>query len=231
MKYLEIKEMDTMSYGSREAMNRLRVNLGYCGDQYKRILVTSSVPDEGKSFVSINLWRMLAEAGSRVVLVDADIRRSVLRSRHQFVTEEHRNAAGLANYLAGQTDVRNVIYSTNIDGAYMVPTFRSIANPSLLLQNPRFGEMMEILSKEYDYVLVDTPPLETVSDGLLVAAHCDGALLVVHSGATSRRLVGSSLKQLQSVNCPVVGTVLNQVETTKSPYYYRYGKYGYYANY
>lgn len=231
MKHLEIREMDTLPYGSKEAMNRLRVNLGFCGDQYRRILVTSSMPDEGKSFISINLWRMLAEAGNRVVLVDADIRRSVLRSRHQFVTEEHRDTSSLVNYLAGQTDLRNVIYSTNFDGAYMVPTFRSVANPSLLLQNSRFGEMMETLSKEYDYVLVDTPPLEAVSDSLLVATHCDGALLVVHSGATPRKLVANSLKQLKSVNCPVIGTVLNQVETTKSPYYYRYGKYGYYSNY
>ena len=81
MKTILLNHLEKLPYGAEEAMNRLRVNVGFCGDRFKKIIITSSTPNEGKSFVSSNLWRMLAEAGSKVVLVDADMRKSVMRSR------------------------------------------------------------------------------------------------------------------------------------------------------
>ena len=101
MKKLTLKHLDTLPYGAQESLNRLRVNLGFCGKEYKKIIVTSSTPGEGKSFVSVNLWRMLAEAGHKVVLVDADIRKSMMRSRHQIVGGEE-NYIGITFYLSGQ---------------------------------------------------------------------------------------------------------------------------------
>ena len=82
MKSLMIKDKSILPYASREAMNRLRINFDFCGDQYKKVMVTSSTPDEGKSFVSYQLWRVLAESGKHVVLVDADLRRSDVRPCH-----------------------------------------------------------------------------------------------------------------------------------------------------
>ena len=95
---------------------------------------------------------------------------------------------------------------------------------------PELREICKLI-KEYDAVLVDTPPLGSVADGLQIAAHCDGAILVVRGGVTPRRIISSSLMQLKSINCPVLGTVLNRVKMENSPYYYKYARYGYYSNY
>lgn len=232
MKSLMIKDKSILPYASREAMNRLRINFDFCGDQYKKVMVTSSTPDEGKSFVSYQLWRVLAESGKRVVLVDADLRRSVMRARHQLSVEgDNKKANGLTHYLAGNASLDDVLYETDQENGFMVPTFRTVANPTLLLQNPRFNEMMDKLGEKFDIVLIDTPPLNSVADGLQIAAHCDGALLVVRGGVTPRRIVASSIAQLKSVSCPLLGTVLNRVEMNRNPYYYKYSKYGYYHYY
>lgn len=232
MKSLMIKDKSILPYASREAMNRLRINFDFCGDQYKKVMVTSSTPDEGKSFVSYQLWRVLAESGKHVVLVDADLRRSVMRARHQLSVEgDSKKANGLTHYLAGNASLDDVLYETDQENGFMVPTFRTVANPTLLLQNPRFNEMMDKLGEKFDIVLIDTPPLNSVADGLQIATHCDGALLVVRGGVTPRRIVASSIAQLKSVSCPLLGTVLNRVEMNRSPYYYKYSKYGYYHYY
>ena len=167
-----------------------------------------------------------------MVLVDADLRRSVMRARHQLSVEgDSKKANGLTHYLAGNASLDDVLYETDQENGFMVPTFRTVANPTLLLQNPRFNEMMDKLGEKFDIVLIDTPPLNSVADGLQIAAHCDGALLVVRGGVTPRRIVASSIAQLKSVSCPLLGTVLNRVEMNRNPYYYKYSKYGYYHYY
>lgn len=232
MKSLTINNKTPLPYSTREGLNRLRINFNFCGDQYKKVLITSSTPDEGKSFVSYNLWRMLAESGRKVVLVDADLRRSVMHVRWQFTLDsKERNPQGLAHYLAGNASLDDVTYKTDLDTGFIIPTFRTIANPTLLLQSDRFQQLLDRLGQEYDVVLVDTPPLGSVADGLQIAAHCDGAILVVRGGVTPRRIISSSLMQLKSINCPVLGTVLNRVKMENSPYYYKYARYGYYSNY
>lgn len=229
MKTLQINNLEPLPYAAEEAMNRLRVNLGFCGDRFKKIIITSSTPNEGKSFVSMNLWRLLAEAGHNVVLVDADIRKSVIRSRYQIeMGKEH--LYGIAHYLAGQVEINDIIYKTNLEG-YIVPTSYTVANPAILLQSPRFPKLLEELSNCFDYVLVDTPPLTNVSDGNLIASQCDGGLLVVRSGVTPRSLIANSINQLERSGCELMGVVLNRVEMKNNPYYYKYTKYGYYSDY
>ena len=230
MKKLTFNYLGRLPYSSEEAINRLRINLGFCGDRFKKIVITSSTPDEGKSFVSTNLWRVLTESGKKVVLVDADIRKSVMRSRYQISGESDR-FNGLVHYLAGQVELEEVLYETNIKDAYVVPVARTVSNPVVLLQSDRFHEMLDELAENFDYVLLDTPPLSNVADGNLIASQCDGALLVVRSGVTPRKLVASSIKQIERSGCELMGVVLNRVEDRLNPYYYRYTKYGYYSNY
>ena len=227
MKTLIMDNLDELPYGAQEALNRLRVNFGFCGKEYKKVLITSSVPDEGKSFVSVRLWKMLAEAGNSVVLVDADIRKSVIRSRHKMGTDGQ--IWSLAHYLSGQAEMEDIVYATNVRNGYMVPTLYTVSNPAILLQNGRFEMLLNWLAEQCDYVIVDTPPLSNVSDGELIASLCDGALLVVRSGVTPRSLVAASIKQLERANCKLMGTVLNGVQKQNSQYYYRYGKYGKYG--
>lgn len=220
-----------LSYAAEEALNRLRVNVKFSGKALKKILITSSVPSEGKSHISVYLWKMLAEAGFRTVFVDADLRKSVLKDELQFQVKGE--LPGLVYYLAGLAEYNEVVYHTNINNADIIPCTNVIQNPSPLLEDPRLGELFDRLSEDYDYVIVDTPPLVSVSDGALIASYCDGTILVVRSGETPRSLVKQSLSQLERSGCRLLGTVLNGVEAGGHGYGYGYGKYysGYYRKY
>lgn len=215
-----------LPYAVEEAMNRLRVNIKFCGKNTKKILVVSSIPGEGKSSVSVNLWKMLSEAGFPSVLVDCDLRKSTLKKRHEFSFAEE--IKGLDYYLSGLAEYQDVVYETNIKNGYIVPCTNLLENPSSLLEDPRMEELLDKLGEDYRYVIVDSPPLDSVSDGLLLGSLCDGAILVVRSGVTSRALIKYSLQQLERVNCKLLGMVLNRVETTSRAYSRYYGKYGKY---
>lgn len=229
MKILTLNGLVALPYDVEEALNRLRVNIGFCGKQYKKVIITSSTPNEGKSFISVHLWRLLAEAGNRVVLVDADLRKSVLRSRYQ-ISAEDKNYLGLAHYLSEQAELQDVVYETNIENAFLVPTAYTVTNPVILLQSKRFNMMLEALAKAFDYVLIDTPPLSNVVDGDLIASKCDGAVLVVRGGKTPRSMISTSIKQIERSGCKLMGTVLSRVEMKKNVYYSKYSKYGYYSS-
>ena len=112
----------------------------------------------------------------------------------------------------------------------MVPVSNLLENPSALLEDPRMGELLNRLEEDYRYVIIDSPPLDSVADGALIASLCDGAILVVRSGMTSKRLVRQSLQQLDRVHCRLLGMVLNRVETKSRAYQKYYGKYGSYYN-
>lgn len=209
-----------------EALNRLRINVKFCGKNTKKILIVSSVPNEGKSFVSVHLWKMLADAGFRSVLIDTDLRKSVLKDRHNFQCEEE--VKGVDYYLSGLAEYSDIIYQTNVPNGDIVPCTNLLENPSVLLEDPRFRELFDRLSEEYRYVIVDAPPLVNVADGALVATMCDGAILVVNSGETSKTLIRQSLSQLQRSGCKLLGMVLNKAEVANRAYYKYYGKYGKY---
>ena len=217
-----------LPYAVEEAMNRLRINIKFCGKNTKKILIISSVPNEGKSIVSVHLWKMLAEAGFPSVLVDLDLRKSVLKERLEF---QHKGEiTGLDYYLSGLSEYQDVVYETNISNGYVVPVSNLLENPSALLEDPRMGELLNRLEEDYRYVIIDSPPLDSVADGALIASLCDGAIMVVRSGMTSKRLVRQSLQQLDRVHCRLLGMVLNRVETKSRAYQKYYGKYGSYYN-
>lgn len=217
-----------LPYAVEEAMNRLRINIKFCGKNTKKILIISSVPNEGKSTVSVHLWKMLAEAGFPSVLVDLDLRKSVLKEQLEF---QHKGEiTGLDYYLSGLSEYQDVVYETNISNGYVVPVSNLLENPSALLEDPRMGELLNRLEEDYRYVIIDSPPLDSVADGALIASLCDGAILVVRSGMTSKRLVRQSLQQLDRVHCRLLGMVLNRVETKSRAYQKYYGKYGSYYN-
>lgn len=229
MKQIDMN-IQALPYAVEEAMNRLRVNIKFCGKNTKKILVISSVLNEGKSTVSVHLWKMLAEAGFPSVLVDLDLRKSVLKDRLEFKSEGE--IQGLDYYLSGLSEYQNVVYETNISNGYIVPVSNLLENPSALLEDPRMEELLDRLAEDYRYVIIDSPPLDSVADGALIASFCDGAILVVRSGMTSRRLVKQSIQQLERVGCRLLGTVLNRVETKSRAYQKYYGKYGnYYSDY
>ncbi len=230
MSSLTFERFPTLSYAGGEALNTLCTNLSFSGENVKKIMVTSCRAAEGKSFLSMNIMRTMAKFGKTVALVDADLRRSMISSQYGLRFDEPGDHMGLAHVLAGMADMQNVVYSTNIDGAWMVPVGREVSNPLPLLNSPRMGELLNYLASAVDYVIVDAPPVGTVIDGAEIAKSCDGTLLAVTYNLVRRQELIEVKNQLEQTGCPILGTVLNQVEVDNylnRKYYYK----SYYSDY
>lgn len=232
MKAINFTNMPDIPFDVQEAVNQLRINLGFTGENIKVIMVTSSTPNEGKSFVTVQLWKNLAAVGNRVVLIDADIRNSEMRDRYGF--EATGGFVGIEHYLSGKTGVNDVLYETNIKNGYIIPVSTNVIDPTTLLESPRFEHMINACRQGFTTVIVDTPPLGNVADALNIAKFCDGNLLVVATNATPRKIVMEVMTSLRRTEKPLLGVVLNRADISRKGYgygYYRYGSYGNYGNY
>lgn len=232
MKTLFIDKIPELPFYVTEALNQLRINLGFSGANIKVIMITSSTPNEGKSFVAMNLWKQMASLGSRCLFIDCDLRNSVLRDKWGFRTEDE--FVGIVHYLAGKAELNDVVYLTNVENGYIIPVSTDVADPTILLEGQRFDDMMKVCREEFDYIIVDTPPLGSVADALNIAGHCDGSLLVIRSGEVPRKMVENSVQLLRRTSIPLLGVVLNRAETghgAGSYYYNHYYRYGYGEDY
>lgn len=185
MKQIHLKELKEDHYGYAESVKNLRTNVKFSGSNVKVIAFTSSLPGEGKSDVAYALLQSFAQIGKKVILIDADIRKSVLVSRLEVGTK----VQGLSEYLSGQCEMDDVICNTNYEGLDVVFAGSYSPNASELLEEERFVNLITACRERYDYVFIDTPPLGVVTDCAVVAEHCDGIILVVESGAISYRLL------------------------------------------
>lgn len=224
MNELIIGRFPPQEYAGAEAINTLCTNLSFSGANVKKIMITSCHASEGKSYLTMNIMRTMAKLGKTVALVDADMRCSVLTSRYgiQFVNSERK--MGLAHFLAGKADEEDVLYRTNIEGAYMVPVGREVSNPLQLLNTARFECLLDDLAERVDYVLVDAPPVGLVIDAAQIAKFCDGALVVVSYNSVRRQELIDTKNQLVQTGCPILGVVLNMVEYDSylsKKYYYK----------
>ncbi len=210
---VSVQEKIDMGYVANEAFRTLRTNLQFCGDDVKAILLTSCTPNEGKSTVAFHLCGTLAEAGKKTVLVDADLRKS--ESLEQYGISLQDGAKGLSHYLSGQGKMEEIICSTDVEKLDVIFAGSSAPNPTELLGNEYFKKLMESLREDYDYVIVDMPPLGAVIDAVVVSRECDGSILVVESNAVSYKLAQSVKKQLEMSNCKILGAVLNKVRASK----------------
>lgn len=223
MKEIEILQNE-YTYAMREELKTLRTNLQFCGDDKRVILITSSAAGEGKSATSLNLAVSLTELGKKVILVDADIRKSVMVSRLQKGTVNY----GLAHFLAGQCQVSEAVCAVrNVEGLHMMFSGPSVPNPTELLSSSRFEKMILAFRKVYDYIIIDGPPLGLVVDSAIIAKSCDGAAIVVAAGMVKYRFVQTVKEKLLNAGCPVLGVILNKVDRDGGGKYYRkhYGKY------
>ena len=216
---IKTKKLD---YSAAESFKSLRTNLQFCGEDKKVIAVTSCTPNEGKSSVTMNLAVSLAEAGKKVLLVDGDLRKSVLVGR----TKVKGMSKGLTHYLSKQASLIDVICSTNVPNFHMIFAGPVPPNPAELLGGKLFKEMISSLRKIYDYILIDTPPLGSVIDSVVIAEECNGSVLLIESGVISYRFAQEVKEQLAKSNCPILGVILNKVDMFKQGYYGKYyGKY------
>ncbi len=230
---IEFGQTPQLPYSVQEAVNRLRINISFLGSDVRRIMIISSEPNEGKSFLAMHLWNQMAEAGEKTILVDADMRNSNLVAKYDIKREDGREMKGTTHYLAGNAQIDEVLVHTKYGYGDLIPNVENVINPSLLLETSKFEVLLEALAKRYRYVFVDAPPLGIVSDGERIGNMCDGAILCVRSTATPKGVVRESVHQLERAGCPLLGIVLNRVDESKGGYgkYGKYGKYGHYGKY
>lgn len=212
MKRVKLGRFAPLSRAGQEAINTLCTNLSFSGEQMKIIMVDSVHPSEGKSFLMMNMMRTLAKYGKRVVVVDADLRQSTVTADFRLQFEDAENRKGLAHWLADLCEQEDVIYETDIPGAYMVPRGTAASNPLPLLHSSRLKALLDGLKTQADYVLIGAPAVDGVIDAAEIAKSCDGALLVVGYNAVRRQELIDARDQILQSGCAIIGTVLNQVD-------------------
>lgn len=227
MNILTITKKSDFSFETAESLNQFRMNLGFCGNNVRKIMVTSSLPGEGKSFISYHLWEMLAELGSSVLLIDCDLRKSAMKNKLGLTDTDL--TYGIEHYLSGQVNEEDVIYATNVNNGYMIPCLSSVINPTVLLESDYFSRLMNEAGKKFDYVILDTAPVGSVADALNNAGYSDGTVLVVRSNDTPRKYITHTLELLKRTSTPLLGMVLNRMDTSSrtSSYYRYYNRKGY----
>ncbi|MCD8365900.1 MAG: polysaccharide biosynthesis tyrosine autokinase [Clostridiales bacterium] len=233
MEKILFRHIKEQNYTLKESLRALRTNLQFCGDDVRAILFTSAAPDEGKSTVVMDLARSLTDAKKNVLLIDADIRKSVLIGRMNAKTESGSKIYGLSHYLSGQKKMSDVVYTTEIPRLYMVFSGPSVPNPTEILDKKYFEDLINFGKEYFDYVLIDCPPIGAAIDAAVIAKYCDGAVLVTAQGQVSSRIVQNAKKQLEVSGVRILGAVLNKVNMKKNSYYGKYyGKYygSYYGN-
>ena len=216
-----------LDYYSAEALKSLRTNLLFCGEDKKVIVFTSCTQNEGKTYCMLNLGIALSEIGKRVLVIDADLRKSVLLGRVQV----SGTVNGLAHYLSKQCPLKDVIYETGIRNFHMIFAGSMPPNPAELLSNKYFDYLISTAREHYDYILIDSPPLGNVIDSAVIAPKCDGTIIVVESGWNSWRFVQDIKEQRVRTGIPILGVILNKVDIHTGKYYGKYGKYGKYGRY
>jgi succinoglycan biosynthesis transport protein ExoP len=196
-----------------EAYRQLRTNLQFVDAARPAdvILVTSSVPLEGKSTTAVNLGLTFAQFGERVLLVEGDLRRPQLSSYLGLERE-----VGLTNVLAGQVELTDVVQPWGNGGLSLLASGSTPPNPSELLGSARMRELIDGLRQEFDKIVIDTPPILPVTDAVVASSWADAVVVVIRHGRTSRAQLATAAQALVNVDAPVVGCVLNMRKTTRA---------------
>lgn len=224
-----IKNKLVADFEASEAVKRLRTNVVFSGADVKVIGLTSCYELDGKTTVSFNLAASLAQTGKKVVLLDTDLRKSILIH----YAERNTRISGLGHYLSGMADVEDIICATDVPNFNIIFAGARVPNPAELLGSDRFTTLIHSLRESFDYVIVDTPPLGRVVDCAIMSPMLDGILIVVNAQRNSYKIVRNVKSQLERANGKIIGIVLNKVDFGEKRSYYggKYGKYGHYYKY
>lgn len=237
MRSITLENFKEPSYEMNEAMNVLRTNVSYSGEGVKIVSITSVDENAGKSLISYEMMRNYANAGLKTLMIDADLRKSVLSARHGVTVDDGMPFCGLADVLSGKREINDVVYKTNIPNAYVLPVGNYVLNPTPLFAGKIFTTMLEVLQKAFDFIIIDTPPLGRVIDAAIIAPHCDGTMIIISANEVDYRQANEIKNQLLRVGANVLGCILNKVGQETAAYsrygkkYGRYGKYGQYGQY
>ena len=212
------RELDNFSGAERFRTLRSRLYQISSVQPVRRILLTSSVPEEGKTFVASNLAQsMVRQADRRVMLIDADLRASRLHT-----TLGTENEPGLSDYLSGEKELTEIVQRSEADNFCFIPSGRYVSTPSELLHSDKMKHLLEKMSELFDWVILDSPPAIAVHDASILADMCDGVLFVVRAGTTDYEMAQKAAAEFENKN--LLGVVLNRVDKEDA-----YGEYYYYG--
>nr|AEP02729.1 CpsC [Streptococcus suis] len=208
---------------TEEYFNAIRTNIQLSGEDIKVVGITSVQLNKGKSTIAASLAIAYARSGYKTVLVDADIRNSVMSGFFEPITK----ITGLTDYLAGTTDLSRGLCETNIPNLTVIESGKISPNPTALLQSKNFENLLATLRRYFDYVVVDCPPLGMVIDAAIIAQKCDAMVLVAGAGHVKRSAVKKVKEQLEQTGTQFLGVILNKYDIATE----KYGDYGNYGNY
>lgn len=223
---------ETTSFALVEAFKAIRTNLSFAlpnNKRCKKLLITSSLPGEGKTTISANTAITMAQTDAKVLLIDADLRKPKVHTRFGI-----ENSIGLSNVLSGMAEYSEAIRPSG-KGGLMVMTAGIIPpNPAELLSSDNMRSLLETLEAQFDYIIIDSAPINLVADALELSAMADGVALVLKANSSTHPVTKDTLSRLEFVGANVIGLILNDVVSTGGRYYkkkgykYKYGsKYGY----
>lgn len=209
------------SYVSEE-IKKVRTNLKFTAvtDDIKTIMVTSSVPGEGKSFISANLAVAFAQNEERVLIIDCDLRKG--RQKKIFEIAE-RKSGGFSSLLINKNfeeDYKKYIRKTNVNNLYLISSGPFPPNPSELLSSERCKKIIEMLKSKFDIIILDCPPLVGLNDTLVISSYADISIIVARHKKTPMDVLEKSKKALENVGVKKLSVILNQIDTKVNSYYY-----------
>ncbi len=211
--------------GIAEAARTLRTNLLFMSPDrpFKKLLVSSAAPSEGKTTIACSIAIALAQGGQRVCIVDCDLRRPRI---HRIFGRT--GDAGVTNVLVGESTIEDVAKPTVVENLWSIPAGPTPPNPADMLHSDRFKRFIQELGERFDRVIVDSPPLVAVTDSAIISRLVDGTVFVVRAFKTSKHLSAHGLRALRDVDARIIGTVLNAVNLNRQEYsyYYHYNYYG-----
>ena len=212
------------SFAVTEAYKMIRTNLIFSLNKKgcRKIMLTSGLPKEGKSTTCVNLAITLAQTGSRVLLIDCDLRKPVM---HKIL--KLKSIPGISDYLGDLCDLESCLRDTTYPNLKVICAGTAPPNPGELLGGESMEAFLASLEKEFDFILMDTPPVNMMSDALNLSKLCDGVVVVVKQGETLQPELNKTLSSLSFVEAKVLGLVLNGVERSKRGYGKYSKKYGY----
>lgn len=223
-KKVELTSTQELDFGYEEAIKILRANIQFSGSNLHAIMITSSISGEGKSTTTLELAKSFANIGKRVLVIDADIRKSTFGLQ----IAKDITIDGLSQYLSAQKFLEDIIYESNIENLDIIFAGPYAPNPAELLEDFLFEKLIQYSKKYYDYIIIDTPPMFNLVDASIIAKYSDGVALVIESGAVSYKLIQKNIAQLEKSNTKFLGAILNKIPIQNKSYYGKYGKYSKY---
>ena len=203
-----------------ESFKTLRTNIMFCGSNIKVIVLTSARENEGKSVISAEIAKSMADINKKALLIDADMRKSVMLRRNI----NSQNFYGLSEFLSAQVELGDVLYNTQNPLFDVIFSGNFPPNPVELLSTERFNKLIKDAREIYDYVIIDSPPLGCVIDSAVISTQCDGSIIVMTQGVVTVKEGLDVKHQLEKSNCKILGVILNDACGKNKKYSKKYYK-------